>query len=825
MFSRMFSWSFVVAACLAGLFPAQSRGEEEAAQSGAIAVKVPASSLLMARQETGETRLDRSFSNAELSIGGKKYATGIGTHATSMIPLPVPENPKVLRLEGACGIDDGADGDGSVEFRVMSGSEVLWSSGVMKRGMAAKKFSIPVAENGIRHLYLMADRVDNNSYDHADWVDLAWKTGGRGHGMKGSVVNASEFGMVPGVRKDQGPALRAAVSALRRQGGGVLNLPRGIYHFYPEGALNMSFHISNHDQPLIHPVCVPLADLRNVRVEGNGSLFLFHGKVVPLLVMDSENVSVNRLSVDYERSWCTEARVVKTDDRFTEVEIDKKAYPYEIRNNRFVFQGKGWEEGMGSCMAFEKGTGHIIANTSDIGWNGHVESLGGSRLRLDWNLRQKGIKPGDTLVLRNYNRPHPGCVVYRARKTSLNDVSLHQSSGMALLVQRSEDFHMKGGGVMVRKGTGRVHTAGADATHFSNTRGAIVVEKALFEGMMDDAINVHSTCLGVMEVVDGHTLKCKYMHRQAVGFEVFLPGEKIRFINGPTLEPGGTATVKTAVKKSSSELVITVEEPLPPSVRAGDAVENADFYPSVVFRDNIVRNNRARGSLFTTPERVLVEGNLFDHSSGSAILLAGDAQGWYESGACHEVVIRKNTFINNLTSRYQFTNAIISIYPEVKQLDRQRDYYHRNVLIENNVFKTFDVPLLFAISTDNLKFINNKVIYNDEFKGWGQKPFQFRRCANILIKDNKVLLPAHGPLRTASWKIPHQIRSALVDKFFILRNIRINNIFLRIAYPVATYFPKIKTSITFQSYRDKKKKQIYFHIYLLIFIWICDFFL
>jgi len=736
MFSRMFSWSFVVAACLAGLFPAQSQGEEKAAQSGTIAVKVPASSLLMTRQETGETRLDRSFSNAGLSIGGKKYATGIGTHATSMIPLPVPENPKVLRLEGACGIDDGADGDGSVEFRVMSGSEVLWSSGVMRRGMAAKKFSIPVAENGIRHLYLMADRVDNNSYDHADWVDLAWKTTGSGQGMKGAVVNASEFGMVPGVRKDQGPALRAAVSALRRQGGGVLNIPRGIYHFYPEGALNMSFHISNHDQPLIHPVCVPLADLRNVRVEGNGSLFLFHGKVVPLLVMDSENVSINRLSVDYERSWCTEARVVKTDDRFTEVEIDKKAYPYEIRNNRFVFQGKGWEEGMGSCMAFEKGTGHIIANTSDIGWNGHVEPLGGSRLRLSWNLRQKGIKPGDTLVLRNYNRPHPGCVVYRARKTSLNDVSLHQSSGMALLVQRSEDFHMKGGGVMVRKGTGRVHTAGADATHFSNTRGGIVVEKALFEGMMDDAINVHSTCLGVMEVVDSHTLKCKYMHRQAVGFEVFLPGEKIRFINGPTLEPGGTATVKTAVKKNSAEMVITVEEPLPSSVRAGDAVENADFYPSVVFRNNIVRNNRARGSLFTTPERVLVEGNLFDHSSGSAILLAGD-----ESGACHEVVIRKNTFINNLTSRYQFTNAIISIYPEVKQLDRQRDYYHRNVLIENNVFKTFDVPLLFAISTDNLKFINNKVIYNDEFKGWGQKPFQFRRCANILIKDNKVLPP------------------------------------------------------------------------------------
>lgn len=241
MFSRMFSWSFVVAACLAGLFPAQSRGEEEAAQSGTIAVKVPASSLLMTRQETGETRLDRSFSNAGLSIGGKKYATGIGTHATSMIPLPVPENPKVLRLEGACGIDDGADGDGSVEFRVMSGSEVLWSSGVMRRGMAAKKFSIPVAENGIRHLYLMADRVDNNSYDHADWVDLAWKTAGSGQGMKGAVVNASQFGMVPGVRKDQGPALRAAVSALRRQGGGRFEHPQRHLPFLSGGGFEHEF--------------------------------------------------------------------------------------------------------------------------------------------------------------------------------------------------------------------------------------------------------------------------------------------------------------------------------------------------------------------------------------------------------------------------------------------------------------------------------------------------------------------------------------------------------------------------------------------------------
>ena len=742
MFYRMFSWYFA-AACMTGMSFETCRSAEEALPPARMAVEVPAASLLMARQETGQTRLDRSFKDTELSIGGKKYARGIGTHATSMIPLPVPsiQGGRVMGLEGACGVDDGTDGEGSVEFRVMSGSEVLWSSGVMKRGMPAKRFSVKVAANGLKNLYLMADRVENNSYDHADWVDLAWKIGEEGGTMQTAVVNAAKFGMIPGVRKDQGPALRDAISALRRRGGGVLSIPRGVYHFYPDGALDMSFYISNHDQPLVHPVCVPLVDLSDVRVEGNGSLFLFHGKVVPLLIMDSENVTVERLAIDYERPYYSEGRVTAVDDQSTEVEIDRKTYPYEIKNNRFVFIGEGWREGMASCMAFEKGTGHIIANTADIGWNGHVEPAGGNRLKLKWDLKKRGIKPGDTLVFRNYNRPHPGCVIYRARKTRLNNVALHQSTGMALLAQRSEDISIKGGGVFIRKGTKRVHTSGADATHFSNTRGEIIVEKALFEGMMDDAINVHSTCLGIQEVVDSQTLRCRYMHPQAVGFEVFLPGEKIRCINGPTLEPGETGTVKSAVKTNEKELLITLEEPLPSGVKAGDAVENADFYPSVVFRNNIVRNNRARGTLFTTPEKVLVEGNLFDHSSGAAILLAGDAQGWYESGACHEVVSRRNTFINNLTSRYQFTNAIISIYPEVKQLNNQKDYYHRNILIEDNVFKTFDVPLLFAISTENIKFINNRVIYNNDYKGWGQKPFQFRRCANILIKGNRVEPP------------------------------------------------------------------------------------
>ena len=61
------------------------------------------------------------------------------------------------------------------------------------------------------------------------------------------------------------------------------------------------------------------------------------------------------------------------------------------------------------------------------------------------------------------------------------------------------------------------------------------------------------------------------------------------------------------------------------------------------FAGNTVRNNRARGALFSTPRRTVVEDNLFDHTSGTAILLCGDCNGWYETGACRDVLIRRNT--------------------------------------------------------------------------------------------------------------------------------------------------------------------------------------
>ena len=132
---------------------------------------------------------------------------------------------------------------------------------------------------------------------------------------------------------------------------------------------------------------------------------------------------------------------------------------------------------------------------------------------------------------------------------------------------------------------------------------------------------------------------------------------------------------------------------------------------------------------------------MFDHTSGCAILLCGDCNGWYETGACRDVVIRKNRFVNALTSQFQFTNAVISIYPEIPNLNDQEALFHGGkddaIRIVDNVFETFDAPILYAKSVDGLLFEGNEIIQNTDFKPmhWNRYRFFLQRVKNVKIEN------------------------------------------------------------------------------------------
>ncbi|MDO4790824.1 MAG: alpha-1,3-galactosidase B, partial [Porphyromonas sp.] len=263
-------------------------------------------------------------------------------------------------------------------------------------------------------------------------------------------------------------------------------------------------------------------------------------------------------------------------------------------------------------------------------------------------------------------------------------------------------------------------TLQADATHFSGCRGHISSVNGLYENMADDAINVHGTYLRVDSILNPFAVEASFAHGQSFGLRWYEDGDSLRFIDRETLLPIHTTKIREFRPLSEGDQkrrMVSFEDPLPLEKVKGKrlAVENLSAHPSVLFSKNIVRNNRARGALFSTPERVVCSENLFDHTHGSAILLCGDANGWYESGPCEEIIISKNRFVNSLTGRYQFTNGVISIDPLIREHASDGRYYHGKVVVEDNIFETFDSPLYYAESVREFIFRRNRVIPNKDY--------------------------------------------------------------------------------------------------------------
>lgn len=533
-----------------------------------------------------------------------------------------------------------------------------------------------------------------------------------GSAYAADVLRAENYGVSPKAADNSAAMQKLLKAAATRKTGCNIILNPGKYHFYSQSALPMHLYISNHDQQPEHRVGIPLVGLNDIKIKGKGARFIFHGNMLPFVLMDCKNISISDLSIEYAEPYSCEACIIDIKKKYTTVKLPAWAQ-YSVENDLFYNTSNGRKERVNCALVFRTdGLLDPSGQGGDIVWPYKAKALSANHVRFDMDAASMGLQEGHWLVLRGGSRPNPAMLLYRAKDTELKDVVFHDSQGMALVAQRSENITIRGGGCVRAKD--RAHSVSADATHFSNCRGHISVRHAIYEAMMDDAINVHATCLGIQEIIDSRTFIARYMHHQAIGFEIMAPGEQLQFIHGPTLELNPQlAKVQKVEMIDPCHVRVTLENDIPAGIGIGDAVENADWHPSVDFSYNTIRHNRARGALFTTPKEVRVIGNHFDHTHGSAILLAGDAQGWYESGACRDVLIKHNTFRHALTGIYQFTDAVIAICPEVSKPELQKERYHRNVSIVNNYFITHRVPLLSATSAKNVRFMHNSIQYHD----------------------------------------------------------------------------------------------------------------
>lgn len=566
------------------------------------------------------------------------------------------------------------------------------------------------------------------------------------------VYEMSDFGIIPGKKTNLSGKMEKALQKIREQNSGndsiVLRFQPGTYHFHPKGAAIREYYVSNHDQVASKSIGLALDEFHSLTLEGNGAQFIFHGRMLPLALTHSSNCTLKDFSIDHANPQIAQAEIVSNDP---EQGITFRVAPwvnYRItQDSLFETYGEGWALRQSAGIAFEKETRRVCYNTSDIGvpTKGVTEIKPGLLRAPRW--KDKRLAPGTVMALRTWERPTPGIFLSHNTQTTLKNVTVHYAEGMGLLAQLCEDITLDGFNVCLKgKDDPRYFTTQADATHFSQCKGKITSVNGLYENMMDDAINVHGTYLKILERIDNHTVRGRYMHDQAWGFDWGFAGDSVKFIRTKTMDMEKEVYTIAEIRPhdkpqitGAREFVITFKEELSPSMtpEASYGIENLTWTPEVYFAHNTVRHNRARGSLFSTPKRTVVEENLFDHTSGTAILLCGDCNGWFETGACRDVLIRKNKFVNALTNLFQFTNAVISIYPEIPDLDGQTTYFHGGkpgaIQIVDNEFDTFDAPILYAKSVDGLVFKQNIIRTNTDYP-----PFHWNHNRFLLERVNRV---------------------------------------------------------------------------------------
>ena len=570
------------------------------------------------------------------------------------------------------------------------------------------------------------------------------------------VYEISAFGLKANSSKNASPVLQKALAKIKaeyKEGEKViLRFPEGRYEFHEKGAAVREYYISNHDQTNPKKVGIALEDMKNLTLDGQGSEFVFHGRMLPVSLLRSENCLLKNFSIDFENPHIAKVKIVENDPQDGIVFEPAPWVDYRIaKDSIFEAYGEGWTMRHSWGIAFDGDTKHLVYNTSDIGCPTKGASEVAPRHIHAPGWKDARLVPGTVVAMRGWGRPTPGIFLSHDVNTTIENVKVHYAEGMGLLAQLCENITLEKFGVCLKGDADpRYFTTQADATHFSGCKGKIVSCNGLYEGMMDDAINVHGTYLKVVKRVDDRTLVGRYMHGQSWGFEWGCPGDEVQFIRSNTMELVGKQNKIISIRpydkeqtEGAREFLITFQEPVDQVIneQSGFGIENLTWTPEVLFSGNVIRNNRARGSLFSTPRKTIVENNLFDHTSGAAILLCGDCNGWFETGACRHVIIRKNRFVNALTNLFQFTNAVISIYPEIPDLKGQQQYFHGGpeggIVIEDNEFETFDAPILYAKSVDGLVFRNNTIKLNTEYKPFhpNRNRFWLERVTNVTIAE------------------------------------------------------------------------------------------
>lgn len=600
----------------------------------------------------------------------------------------------------------------------------------------------------------------------------------------GTIIDVTEYGADPSGASDSAIGIQKAIEAARAVSGPVtLNFPKGTYNIYPDKSVHREQYISNtvgtNGSWSTKIIGILLKDLDDLTLEGNGSLFQFHGRMTTIMTENCTNLTMQNFDVDWQVPPTVDVTVVQTEGNDAVLYIPE-SQPYKVENNHIVWTSElspYTGEPYWSGQDFINGYAQIADAKAGRTWRGGndlfnsistIEDLGNHLVKIHYSSKASSVSEGLVVQMRPPVRDQTGLLIWKSQNVLMDAVNIRFFHGFALEGMHSKDLTFRNMDFRTDKSTGRISSGTADHIHMSTCGGLITVENCRFNDPHDDPINIHGTYNQVTQILASNKIKVTFKHHETAGFPNFFEGDKLGFTRQDNMIPIEEEFTVTHVdgpdglggnmgegSGSLTDMILTLDHDLPADVKVNEyAVENLSYVPDVIIRGNEFIESPTRGVLCTTSGKVIIENNRFESMNQAGLYLSNDAQTWYESGPIRDMVIRGNIFIHN-------QSYPILIEPTNPTVDPDKPVHH-NITIENNTFYTQGQTVISAKSTEGLTIQNNRILRDAPINSFelqaeqtelmagqslalktsyqpyssGSQIFALRGCSNVLIAGN-----------------------------------------------------------------------------------------
>lgn len=318
--------------------------------------------------------------------------------------------------------------------------------------------------------------------------------------------------------------------------------------------------------------------------------------------------------------------------------------------------------------------------------------------------------PGERVCIRHTMYGPVSMLFKHCDDTVISDVTLYGAPGMGIIVlPRCHNFTLDGFKVLPRPDADQLMAANCDGVHITGVTGKIVLRNCIFDGLGDDALNLHSTAATVTGI-NQNTLQVHYCKKRPDGVlsaDWCRPGDRIRIYDDERCTQTGAFTV---VSYQGDEMEIT---DLTGELSCGRVLQNTAFAPDLTVENCTIRNTRARGLIIQT-DRAEIANNTFFGMSYSGVKAAPAMKYWYEVGPANGLSIHDNVFrkccCHVVTGPENPVVGVMRTHDNPADRD-DYDILHHNIRICDNLFEDIHGRLITVAAADMVLISGNRAVH------------------------------------------------------------------------------------------------------------------